>query len=423
MTSPFTRDELISRIHSLQEKLVELKLDGALIMQRVDMIYYSGVAFPGAVAIPATGDPRIYAWRRLHMFDESTPVEPIQVKGMGHMLAVLKGDAPGQWKRIGLEDDVLPVATYKSLANKVWPHSELLDISPAIRNQRSVKSATELDIIRASGKVLSGGFNALLDIIKPGITEYEVHSQMDVMLRRHGDQASGRTRSFNSEAGGVIAFGVSASVDNAFDGPIGQPGRNSLVPKGSSDRIIEPNEPIICDHTAGVDGYITDMTRTFCVCPDCKRVKSGSSIVRPSDKLDPRFLDAHQFCVELHHQLIEKTRAGAIPSELFRMAFAEAEHAGFGENFMNMGRNKVRFIGHGVGMEMDEWPVLAKGFDQPLEAGTVLAIEPKIIYPDGGVGVEDTVIVHDGMPAEVVTEMGLELQRVGQAKANVARFR
>ncbi len=395
MTSPFTRDELTARITRLQDHMRDANIDGALIMQRVDMIYYTGVVFPGAVAIPAKGEARIYAWRRLNMFGDFSPAVPERVKGMGHMLAVLSDSDIAQWKRVGLEDDVLPVGTYKSLAAKVWPQAELVDISSAVRTQRIVKSPTELEIIRRSGKVLSHGFHALRDLIREGELECDIHAKMDVAMRHVGDQASGRTRAFNSEAAGVIAAGMSASVDNAFDGPIGQPGQNPLVPKGSSAHPVKRGEPVICDHTAGVDGYLTDMTRTFCV--------------GPVDQLDQKFVEAHQVCVDIHMGLIERTRAAAKPSELYFWSVDEAKKAGFGDNFMNMGVNQVRFIGHGIGLEMDEWPALAKGFNDPLQAGTVLAIEPKIIFPDGGVGVEDTVIVRHGQPAEVVTEMELGL--------------
>jgi Xaa-Pro aminopeptidase len=391
MATLFTRDELIGRIQRLQDHMRDANIDGALIMQRVDMIYYTGVVFPGAIAIPAQGEPRIFAWRRLNMFGDFSPAEPERVKGMGHMLAVLGDSDIAQWKRVGLEDDVLPTGIYKSLASKVWPHAELVDISSIIRQQRIVKSPAELEIIRRSGKVLSHGFHALRDLIRVGELECDVHAKMDVAMHHVGDQASGRTRAFNSEAAGVIAAGVSASVDNAFDGPIGQPGRNPLVPKGSSGRPIQAGEPVICDHTAGVDGYLTDMTRTYCV--------------GPVDQLDPKFVDAHDFCVQVHMGLLERSVVGALPSDLYFWSVDEAKKAGFADNFMNMGVNQVRFIGHGIGLEMDEWPALAKGFNQPLEAGTVLAIEPKVIYPDGGVGVEDTVIVRDGEAAEVVTEM------------------
>ncbi|MCB2212109.1 Xaa-Pro peptidase family protein [bacterium] len=400
MPSIFTCDELLGRIRRLQDQMRKQSIDGALILQRVDMIYYTGVVFPGAVAIPATGDPRIFAWRRLHLFDDTSVAQPEIVKGMGHLFAVLGGDTGiAGWKHVGLEEDVLPVATYKALERKVWPDSDLVDISATVRTQRIVKSPAELDIIRRSGKVLAAGFESLREFIREGVHEYDAQARMDLVMRQHGDQISGRTRGFNAEAGGVVAAGVSAAVDNAFDGPIGQPGRNPLVPKGAGGKVIERGEPVICDHTAGVDGYMTDMTRTYCV--------------GPVSELDPKFVDAHNFCVDLHKRLLDKTRAGAVPSELYAWSLEQANDAGYADNFMNMGRNRVRFIGHGVGMELDEWPVIAKGFDQPLEAGTVLAIEPKIIFPEGGVGVEDTVIVHNDQPAEVVTPMEYEIQPTG----------
>ena len=153
--------------------------------------------------------------------------------------------------------------------------------------------------------------------------------------------------------------------------------------------------PIICDHTAGVNGYMTDMTRTFCLGPP----------------LEARFEEAHAFCVKLHEQVLRRMVPGAIPAEIYGWAVQQAEQAGFADGFMNRGPNQVRFLGHGIGLEMDEWPVLARPFTEPLIEGQVVAVEPKVIFDDGGVGVEDTVIIRPG-GAEAVTHMERGLIRL-----------
>jgi len=385
--------ELRGRVEGLQKRLREEGIDGSLLLQRADLIYYTGAVFQGALLLPTSGEGRLFVWKAAGRIGEECPFPVITVKGFGRLPEALEGIAP-DWRVVGIEEDTVPVGWWRHAALAVWPDAGWRDIGPAIRWQRSVKSPAEREHTRASGAALSAGFQALPGLIEEGIPEYEVQAQMDVVMRRAGDQAGGRVRGFNGEARGVVAWGPSASVDAPFDGPIGQPGRNPLAPMGAGGALLEPGLPIIVDHTAGVNGYMTDMTRTFSL---------GS--------LEARFTEAHAFCVQVLEEVVRRFVPGAIPAELYAWALAEAEQAGFAEHFMNRGPNKVRFLGHGIGLEMDEWPVLARPFTDPLIEGQVMAIEPKVIFEEGGVGVEDTVICRPG-GGEVVTDMDRRLRDV-----------
>lgn len=392
----FTKAELQGRIETLQSQLAERKIDGALVMQRADQIYYTGAAFQGALAVSSNGNAVLFVWRGADLIGDECPVEVRRIKSFGGLHEELKLINVTRWKRIGFEEDVLPVSMHKRLMNKLFAGGESVDVSPLIRSQRSVKSDAELIRMRAAGEVLSVGFQSMRDILNEGIHEYEAQSLMEMVLRGAGDQAGGRVRGFNAEARGVVASGPSAGVANAFDGPIGQPGRNPLAPMGAGDRLLRPGEPIMIDSTCGVDGYMSDMTRTYAI-----------------GELESRFTEAHQFCVELHQRTLKRMVPGVTPAELYELALDEARAAGYEENFMNRGDSKVRFLGHGIGIEMDEWPVLARSFDTPLEENMVIAVEPKIIFDDGGVGVEDTVVVtKEG--AEPLTVMEYEIAAVGK---------
>ncbi len=391
---PFTSAELTARAENLQRAISDRGLDGALLLQRADLIYYTGSVFQGALLLPVTGETRLFVWRGQGRVGLECPWPLTPVKGLGHLAGVLRESAPPGWRRIGFEEDTVPVGWWRLLGPGIWPQAETVDIGPLIRSQRSVKSAAELDRVRRSGKALTAGFEALPDLIRAGLPEYEIQARMDVVMRQAGDQAGGRIRGFNAEARGVVACGASAAADIAFDGPIAQPGRNPLAPMGSGSAPIVPGRPIIVDHTAGVDGYMTDMTRTFHL-----------------GRLEERFIEAHALCVGILEETLREMVPGAVPSDLYDRAVARAEAAGFGVVFMNRGPNRVRFLGHGVGLEMDEWPVLARPFTDPLQEGQVLAVEPKCIFDDGGVGVEETVIVRPG-GAEVVTPMERGLIRL-----------
>ncbi|MFO7768348.1 MAG: M24 family metallopeptidase, partial [bacterium] len=290
--------ELEGRVEGLQWRMKEEGVEGALLFQRADLVYYSGAVFQGALLLPARGEGRLFVWKAAGRLGEACPFSHTLVKGLGRLPGALLEAAPG-WGVVGFEEDTVPVGWWRHGALAVWPDAEWRDIAPLIREQRSVKSVTELEHVRASGAALSAGFQALPGLIEEGIPEYEVQARMDVVMRRAGDQAGGRVRGFNGEARGVVAWGPSAAVDAPFDGPIGQPGRNPFAPMGAGDAPLEPGLPIIVDHTAGVNGYMTDMTRTFSLGP-----------------LESRFHEAHHFCVGLMEERVRRFGPGAIPAEI-----------------------------------------------------------------------------------------------------------
>ena len=390
----FSPAEIARRGELFRQALEPLGLDGAIVLHRADTVYLAGASFGGAVLVPREGVPRIFAWRGAGWIPPDCPwlVEAVpSAAAFGKALA--QTEFAG-WKRVGFEEDVVPVALFRRMVQKTWPEAQFDDASAALRRVRAVKSAEELERVRRSGAVLAAGFAALPGIIRPGLPEFEIQAQFEAALRRAGDQAFARTRAFNAESRGIVACGESAGVDNVFDGPLAQLGRNRLTPMGGGEAEVRRDLPVIVDSTAGFGGYLTDMTRTF-VC----------------GKLEPRFTEAHDFCVAVLEGCARRMVPGAVPEEIYLWALAEAEKAGYAANFMNRGANQVRFLGHGIGLEVDETPVLARRFTDPLQEGMVIAVEPKVVYDDGAVGVEDTFIVEPG-GARAVTPLERGVIRV-----------
>ena len=134
---------------------------------------------------------------------------------------------------------------------------------------------------------------------------------------------------------------------------------------------------VFIDNAFGIDGYHTDKTMTY---------MSGAPV---PDKA----IEIHQQCVEIQDQIATLLKPGNTPSGIFT-TIMDGLPPGFQENFMDFGDRQVQFLGHGVGLQVDEYPVNARGFDEPLEEGMVLAVEPKKGIPGVGmVGTENTYIV------------------------------
>ena len=140
-----------------------------------------------------------------------------------------------------------------------------------------------------------------------------------------------------------------------------------------------------------------------------------SSLCMPDDKKDipADALRAHDFCIELQDDITGMLKPGTLPSEIWKYCFSEVERSGWTEGFMGYGKNKVSFVGHGIGLAIDEYPVLARGFDLPLEEGMTLAVEPKIGIPGFGmVGVENTFEVTTG-GGKCLTGEGFDIMVIG----------
>ena len=176
---------------------------------------------------------------------------------------------------------------------------------------------------------------------------------------------------------GAVAFGDTSAYPHSFDGPVGVRGLYPAVQAMGGDKALVPGEPIMVDVVGGHGGYLADGSRAY-------------SLGEPSRKVQ----ETHAFLLDLNGWLEEQIKPGNIPSEIYAQAQEKVSTKGLGEHFMGAAENQVRFVAHGVGLELDELPVIAPRFDEPLEPGIVLAVEPKIFYPGlGGAGVENTYLI------------------------------
>jgi Xaa-Pro aminopeptidase len=205
-------------------------------------------------------------------------------------------------------------------------------------------------------------------------------AELELRLRRGGTPGIVRCRRFGAEISyGTASSGPTANTPWAFDGPVGTPGLYPGMPVGGSRRAIGRGEPILVDYVCSAGGYFVDTSRVFCL-----------------GEMPAAAREAHELCGRILRALERLLRPGVPCSRLYQEALELARAGGHADGFMGRGENQVRFVGHGVGLELDELPVLAASFDQPLEAGMTLAVEPKIMLPDAGVGLESTYLVTAG---------------------------
>jgi Xaa-Pro dipeptidase len=383
------RAEIERRLTGFQAALRAEGLDGALVIQDVDLFYLSGTAQSAHLVVPAEGEPALHVRKVLERARHESPLERVEPLRSLRDLPGALADCGLGGGRLGVELDVLPAALYLGYARRL-DGFELVDCSAAIRRLRAVKSDWEVANVRAAADMLSHVPDWVARHARPGMAERELSAELERELRLAGHQGVVRFRGFNQELfyGSVLA-GPSAAVPGATETPIVGPGPNVSVSKGASARPIQRGEPIVVDLCGSHEGYLADQTRTFSLGP-----------------LDGRFREAYAAAREILHRVADEAVPGTTGADLYERSLELAKGL---EGFMGAGSERVSFVGHGFGLEIDELPLLARGWDEPLVEGMVFALEPKLVFPgEGAVGIENSYLVTAG-GAEPLTSAGEEL--------------
>jgi len=359
---------------------------GLIVFSRLNIYYLSGTLGNGLFWLPLAGEPVLLCRRGLERAVLESPMTLIRpFKSYRDIDAVLRDAGSPLGQKIAVEMNGLTWA----LAAGFTRHLAGREFLPGDRvpaRARAIKSTRELAILREAGKRHNQCLTELLPpLLAAGMSELEISHRLCSLFMEQGHQGILRMENYGEEAFlGHIAAGDSGNYPSVFNGPVGLRGMHPAIPHmGSAARRWRAGEILTIDAGFGLAGYQTDKTQVYW---------SGD----PAD-IPGRAQAAHDFCIEVQQWITDRLRPGEVPGAIWEHCRAWAEQSGWSEGFMALGGNRVHFVGHGIGLAIDEYPVLAGGFDLPLEAGMVLAVEPKIGIPGFGmVGVENTFAVTPG---------------------------
>ncbi len=371
------KEELHRRIKGLQDMMKADECDAVLILQNVDLYYFSGTMQNARLYIPVSGEPVLFCRKSISRAANECPWNIISINNYKYIPEKLGELGQQLPERLGLEYDVLPVSAFLSV-KKTFPKTELLDASNWIADLRATKSPFEIAIMKKAGKSMADAFSYVPDLIKQGLSELAIAARVEIALRDHGHQGCIRMRGFNQEFFyGHFLSGPNGCISGFNDGVTAGMGMGAFFPQGPGERRIQINDPVYLDYVGVFDGYNIDQTRLYVV-----------------GVLPHRLKYAFQVALEIQETLIDQVKPGVVASDLYERAIGIADRAGLSQNFMGYGSERVKFVGHGVGLELDERPVIAKGFNVELEAGMVIALEPKFVIPGMGIaGIENTWLV------------------------------
>lgn len=371
-------EEIERRLSRIRNGMKQEEIEAMLVIEKMDFYYLTGTTQDGMLFVPLEGKPLLIIRREPERAKIESPLENVVVIISNRELPSAIKDHQGNLpKSLGLELDILPVRDYFRLQD-LFPDANLLDASSILRGARKIKTPFEISLMRAAGEIGRKVFQEAGKILKDGMTEIQFGSLLEATAKKHGHEGLLRVRSLNYEAySWHVLSGPSGGIVSQSDSPMGGLGLSPAFPVGASLRVIHAHEPVLVDFGTCYHGYQVDETRMF-------------SIGRMAQK----FIDAYNACKEIHDAVLEEVRPGANCEDIFVKSLGKAERLGYRESYLGPLGLQTRFIGHGIGLELNELPFIAQGQFYPLEEGMTFALEPKIVFPgEGSVGLENTVFV------------------------------
>ena len=367
-------EEFALRISHIREAMNEASVKQLLITDNANLFYLTGRVYAGYAYIPAEGLPLFFIRRPSGLKGDGV-VYIRKPEEMGQTLA-LTIDGP-----LGLELDLLPYSAVTRL-DKAFGEIPFVNVSPLLRQVRAVKTPAQIEEVRKSGIHHSFVYSRIPHIYREGMTDNELQIEIERVARLEGCLGQFRISGDTMEIYmGSLLVGKNAENPTPYDFAMGGAGMNPSLPVGSDGTLIAPGNSVMVDMNGNFTGYMTDMTRTFRV-----------------GEVSPLAVKAHQCSIDICCAVAKAGVPGTPAKQLYELAEKMVADAGLHEYFMGL-HQKAGFIGHGVGIEINELPVIAPRSRDILQEGNVIALEPKFVIPKtGAVGIENTYVVRaDGM--------------------------
>jgi len=386
-------DQIRRRLDNLQARLQADRIDGALIIQRVDLLYFSGTAQNGCLYVPSHGDPLLFIKQSLaRALNESPLKNVLRIKSITAVPGLIHDFFRRLPKNLGLELDVMPVNQYRFIET-LFPNRPTTDVSGSILAIRAVKSKWEITQMEHTAGMSSLTFDYMRKTLREGYTEMEFAGMFETFARRNGHGGKLRIRDYQMEGyPWHVLSGKSGSMPGVLDSPASGMGTSLAFPCGAGSKKLRAGEPIMVDFTSVLNGFHMDETRMFAI-----------------GAMPEKAMRASMDAVDIHNFILENAQPGMTCGALFDMALKRAASLGCTESFLGVPGSKVRFVGHGIGHELVEPPFIARDKQDLLKPGMAFALEPKLVVENEfTAGVESVFTVTDTgtrlisrVPAEV----------------------
>ena len=367
-------NELELKWRRIQQAMRQEEADGCLLTMNMNLYYVSGQVFNGYFYLPAEGRP--YWFVKRLTIPETDRVHAIRKpEQMPDFFQDLGLAMP---RKLLLEADELSYHEYIRLQHVFRPEVTG-NASALIRHIRMIKTPWEIEQMRISARKHEAVYREIPACYRPGMTDIELQIEIEKRMRVYG--SLGYFRAFGSNMDifmGSLLAGENAGEPSPFDFALGGAGMHASGPLGANGTLLREGTTVMADMSGNYTAYQTDMTRVFSI-----------------GKLPDRAYRVHRVALEIQARMERTAKPGVPCAELYRDALAMAGQEGLEDCFMGT-RFQAKFVGHGVGLEINELPVLTTRSKDILQPGMTFAFEPKFVLAEiGAVGIENTFLVTD----------------------------
>ncbi|MDO5665237.1 MAG: Xaa-Pro peptidase family protein [Bacteroidia bacterium] len=368
------KEEVNQRLAKLQQIIIQSEADACIISTPVNQFYLLNFIFDGYIFVRSEGKPLLFVKRPNGVEGENV----IYIRKPEQIPDFLRQRNISLPKKLMLENDVLSFSTVTRLQTAL-KMPELMNISSEMRRIRSVKSEYELNQMRECAKIHAKVYEQIPHIYRKEMTDIEFQIELERTMRLAGSEGVFRAFGENMDIfmGSVLA-GDNAQSASPFDFALGGQGSSPLLPIGANGTKLTEGTTVMVDMAGNYRPWMSDITRAFAI----------GVVPEVAYK-------AHQVSIDICNTIVATTKAGTPCADIYFLAEEMVRKNNLADYFMGT-EQQAKFVGHGVGLEINEPPVLAPRSKDILQIGMAIAVEPKFVLPGiGGVGIENTYIVMD----------------------------
>ena len=376
--------DLLIRQQRLQSTMQSMNIEGCILTTAVNVFYMTGMVYNGYYYLPIQGQPVHFVKRPEDVSFDNT----IYIRKPEQITDELKNLGRSIPQSVLIETDVISFGECSRLLN-TFGLKEAANASTLMRKVRSVKTEFELEQVRLCARKHEAVYKMIPSVYKDGMTDIEFQIEIERLMRLHGSLGLFRSYGENMDIYmGSLLTGENAEAPSPFDFALGGAGTSPILPLGASGQKIKKGNTIMVDMAGNYTPWMTDMTRVFSV----------------GKTLDLAYR-AHQVSIEISNKVMDIAKPGVSCAELYNIAMEAVVKNNLEPYFMGT-KQQAKFVGHGVGLEINEPPVLTPRSKELLEPNIVFALEPKFVIPEvGAVGIENTYLVtQDGLEKLTILE-------------------
>ena len=378
-----------TRVRSLQTSLEDRDVDVAVLLEPRDQLYLTGIGLRGAVIVPAEASAVHLVQLNVDRAREESAIDDVRPsRGLQTVGSVVSETLDADQLRVGIEADVLPVEMVETIREEFPMDVITVNIAPDILELRRRKSAAELERIDEAARISRETFDAVPEVFEPGLSELELKSKLQLIKRGEGAEDGMWSRAWDQHLDfGTLVAGPNTAVISGHWVTMTGNGPSSAQPYGAGHREIEQGDLVIVDHQTVFEGYHVDEARTFVVGP-------------PTD----RHRDVHRVLEAALEAAAAAIEPGNPVSAIYDAAFEMIEDKPYSEAFMGLDQVGFEYVGHMVGLNADETPLITPWEETEIEPGMTFAVEPKIIFEgEEGLTLEDTFVATENGSRRLTT--------------------